>query len=72
MMKVVIRFSSREELKALPILLRHSAGMVLPNRTYVLDPEAVKALTKARVQFTTICSDSAPPGVQGATADERV
>ena len=39
-MKVMIRFTEREELKALPVLVRHSPGMVLPNRTYVISAEA--------------------------------
>lgn len=32
-MKLAIRLSKREEAKALPILLRHSPGMVLTDRT---------------------------------------
>ena len=38
-MKAVIQFTKPEEVRALPILLRHSAGTILPNRTYVLDEE---------------------------------
>jgi hypothetical protein len=56
-MKLVIRFSAREELKALPILLRHSPGMGLPNRTYVVGVEAARALTDAGVQYTKISRD---------------
>ena len=33
---MVIQLSEREEAKALLILLRHSRGVVLPNRVYVL------------------------------------
>jgi hypothetical protein len=66
-MKVVIRFSEKEELKALPILLRKSSGMVLPKRTYILDDDAVRLLRKARVRFTEIAGDaeaaSAPSSV---------
>ena len=51
-MKVIIHLTSREELRALPILLRHSPGMALPNRTYVLGEEAVTALREAGVRFT--------------------
>ena len=43
-MTVVVRFTSREEARALPILLRHSPGVILTNRTYVLHGEAVEAL----------------------------
>jgi hypothetical protein len=51
-MKVKIRLSSREEAKALPILRRHSPGMVLPNGTYVISEGAANALNNAGVKFT--------------------
>ena len=50
-MKVVVRFTEAEEARALPILLRHSPGIVLPNRTYVLDEHAVAALRGSGVGF---------------------
>jgi len=50
--KVVIQMSASEEAKALPILLRHSPGMVLPNRTYVLHEEAARSLREAGVEFS--------------------
>ena len=34
-MKVVIRLTEREELKALPIRLRHSPGMMLRDSGYI-------------------------------------
>jgi hypothetical protein len=51
-MKVVIRLNKREEAKALPILLRHSPGTILPERTYVISEDAVASLRKAGVKFT--------------------
>jgi hypothetical protein len=51
-MKVVIRMSAKQEARALPILLRHSLGTVLPDRTYVISGEAAKALRAAGVRFT--------------------
>ena len=50
----VIRLSEREEAKALPILLRHSQGTVLPDRTYVLGDLAVEALRRAGVVFQVL------------------
>jgi hypothetical protein len=50
-MKVAIQFSKREEAKALPILLRHSPGMILRNRIYVISDGAVRALRRAGVKF---------------------
>lgn len=60
-MRVIIRLSAREELRALPILLRHSTGMVLPERTYIISPDAARALRDARVRFTVLCSEASPP-----------
>ena len=71
-MSVVVRFTSREEAKALPVLLRHSTGMVLPDRTYVLHQEAVEALRAADVHFTELGRETAAPSVAGAIAGERI
>jgi hypothetical protein len=71
-MTVVIRLTSREEAKALPILLRHSPGTVLPNRTYVLRQEAVEALRAAGVRFTELSRESGVPGITGAVVGERI
>jgi len=68
-MTVVIRLSSREEARALPILLRHSPGVVLPDRTYVLRPEAVEALRAAGVRFTELSRENKVPG---AIVGERI
>jgi hypothetical protein len=50
-MNVVIQMTKREEAKALPILLRHTPGAVLPERTYVISEEAARALREAGVTF---------------------
>ena len=71
-MKVMIRLSAREELKALPILLRHSPGMVLPNRTYVIGADAARALRGAGVQFAELGGETNPPSLEGAEAGERI
>lgn len=51
-MNVAIRISEEEELKALPILLRHSPGMMLRNGTYVVTADAARRLRQKGVQFT--------------------
>jgi hypothetical protein len=43
-MRVAIRLTKAQQLKALPILLRHSTGMMLPGRIFVITPEAALAL----------------------------
>jgi hypothetical protein len=70
--KVVIRFNARQEAKALPIILRHSPGMILANRTYILDEGVVKVLRAERIKFTEISSEVKGPGVGGAISGERV
>ncbi|HUE71577.1 MAG TPA: hypothetical protein VMP01_11895 [Pirellulaceae bacterium] len=70
-MTVVIRLTSRAEAKALPILLRHSPGMVLPDRTYVLHQGTVDALRAADVRFTELSRESSVPDV-GAVAGEKI
>ena len=64
-MKIVVRFSEKQEAKALPILLRHSPGMVLPKRTYILAEVAVKKLLKEGIKFQEICREMAAYGGDG-------
>jgi hypothetical protein len=71
-MKIAIRFTAKEELKAVPILMRHSPGMMLPGDIYVLSEEAVAALREAGVRFTEVTSKVASPGLEGATTGERI
>jgi hypothetical protein len=60
-MKVIVRLTEGEELKALPLLLRHSRGMVLPNRTYILTEDALRVLRTSDIRFTEVSrADVAP------------
>ena len=70
-MKVAVRFPSpQEEEKALPILLRHSPGMILQGPTYVLSQYAVDAIRAAGVVFTSVANEGSVQGVE--PAGERV
>ena len=71
-MKAVIQFTKPEEARALPILLRHSAGAILPNRTYVLDEESATELRKLGIRFVTLSRESSAPSLEGVGAGERV
>jgi hypothetical protein len=71
-MNIAVRFSKAEELKAVPILMRYSPGMMLPGDIYVISPEAAEALRKAGVRFTEVTSETAPPGGEGAASGERI
>ena len=71
-MKVVIQLTQAEEANALPILLRHSPGTVLPNRTYVIDEAAATKLREAGIQFTELSRESNAPSLEGAGFCERI
>ena len=66
-----MQLSREEEAKALPILLRHSPGMILPERTYVLSEEAAGLLRNAGVRFTQLSRDALAPCLE-EVAGERV
>ncbi|MEK7686137.1 MAG: hypothetical protein AAB466_12010 [Verrucomicrobiota bacterium] len=70
-MKVIIHLTEAEEAKALPILLRHSPGVVLPHRTYVLSKDALRALRRANVRFSELSREAAAPSLE-EVAGERV
>jgi hypothetical protein len=71
-MRVVVQFTVREEERALPILLRHSPGMVLRDRVYVLTEDAVNAIHSAGIRFTELSRETDPPVPEGTAIGERV
>ena len=71
-MKVVIQMSEEDELKALPILLRHSPGMMLRNGTYVVSVDAARRLRQEGVEFAELGREAAAPGVEGVGSGERI
>jgi hypothetical protein len=71
-MKVVIRLSAKQEARALPILLRHSPGAILPDRTYVISEEAARALRDAGIDFSELSREANAPGLEGVESGERV
>ena len=70
--KVLVQFSAREEAKALPVLLRHSPGMVLPDRKYLISADAVQSLRQAGISFTEVGRETEAPDLEGAGAGERI
>ena len=71
-MKIIIQISETEEKKALPILLRHSPGTILPNRIYVVSEKVAKKLREAGIQFTELSRESHAPSLQGVGSGERI
>jgi hypothetical protein len=68
----VIRFTEREEARALPILLRHSQGTVLADRTYVLGDSAVEALRNAGITFHELSRIGVSSTTEGVGVGERI
>jgi len=71
-MKVVIRMTEDEELKALPILVRHSPGIMLRNGTYVVSADAVRKLREAGVEFRELGREAVAPDLEGVGSGERI
>ncbi len=71
-MKVAIQMSEEEELKALPILLRHSPGMMLRGGTYVVTADAARRLRQEGVRFAELGREAAAPGLEGVGSGERI
>jgi hypothetical protein len=53
-MKVVIRFTAKQEAKGMPFLFRHSPGMILQDRTYIVTEAAASLLRSKGIKFTEI------------------
>ena len=70
-MKIIIQLSREEEAKTLPILLRHSPGMIFPERTYVLGEQVAGLLRNAGVRFTQSSREAFAPCLE-EVAGERV
>lgn len=71
-MRIIIRVEEKDGAKAWGLLVRHSPGAALPNRTFIVSEEAAKALRAAGVHFTEIGRDNEAPTVTEIVAGERI
>jgi hypothetical protein len=71
-MRIVIQIAAADDAKAWALLQRHSPGMALPHRTFVVSEEAVRALHDAGIRFTEISRDAVTGTDQGVLAGERI
>jgi hypothetical protein len=72
-MNVIIRFTPEAELQAIPILLRHSPGRILPERTYIVEASAAAALREAGISYREVTPTiSLPPTVEDTIIGERI
>lgn len=70
--KVVIQLTDVEEARALPILLRHSPGTILPERTYILDMDVVKMLSESGIRFQVLSREVELQNLAGVGPSERI
>jgi hypothetical protein len=71
-MNIVLQFTAEEEAKALPILLRHSPGSILPNRTYIVEQSAAQALQDAGVAYREVRPQLKLPVIEDLSIGERI
>jgi len=71
-MKTVIQVGESDDAKAWALLQRHSPGVALPNRTFVVSPEAADALRQAGIRFQVLSDDSRALTEEGVAAGERI
>ena len=70
-MRIVIQVAVRDDSKAWDLLQRHSAGVALPNRTYIVSEDASRALTRAGIHFTELSREGIANDM-GTAAGERI
>jgi len=68
-MRTVIRVSARDSVNAWGLLVRHSRGVALPDRVFVVSEEAVRALRNEGVRFSELSREAS---VSRAIAGERI
>ncbi len=71
-MRNVIQVAKSDDAKAWALLQRHSQGMALPNRTFVVSDAAVEALRHAGIQVTVLSQESRNLLEEGAASGERI
>jgi hypothetical protein len=71
-MKVVIQVAEADDAKAWAILQRHSPGVALPKRTFVVSPEALAALRQAGVRPVVLSDNGGAVTEAGVASGERI
>jgi hypothetical protein len=73
-MKVVIQVAAEDDAKAWALMVRHSPGVALPNRTFVVSEELVHALRDAGIHFKELPHDAETQvtGLNGVLTGERI
>lgn len=57
-MKVVIQVAEVDDAKAWAVLQRHTPGVALANRTFVVSKDAAEALNQAAIRFVVLSDET--------------
>ncbi|MCH7726714.1 MAG: hypothetical protein IH991_09575 [Planctomycetes bacterium] len=71
-MKLVIQIAESDDARAWALLQRHSPGVALPDRTFVVGNEAAVALRDAGIHFSVLSTDAATMTDEGVATGERI
>lgn len=71
-MRLVVQIDEADDARAWAVLQRHSPGVALPNRTFVVSEEAVQALRQAGVRFLILSDDGHSLTEEGVASGERI
>jgi hypothetical protein len=71
-MHVIVQVAKKDRAKAWEILLEHSPGTALPDRTFIISLSAARALRKARVKFKEISRVADSALLTGVFSGERI
>jgi hypothetical protein len=71
-MKIVIQVAEADDARAWDLLQRHSPGVALPNRTFVISAAAAEALRQEGVRFVVLSRDTDKLTEEGVGAGERI
>jgi hypothetical protein len=71
-MRVFIQIAETDSARAWALLVRHSPGTALPDRTFIVSEDATRALREAGIKFEEISRDPGVPWEGGSVTGERI
>jgi hypothetical protein len=71
-MKTVIQVEKADDARAWALLQRHSQGVALPNRTFVVSDSAVEALRQAGIRLTVLSDEVCALTEERVASGERI
>jgi hypothetical protein len=71
-MYVVVQIAKKDSARAWGVLVRHSAGTALPDRTFIVSQDAVRALREAGVKLKEVALVADPSAYSAMVSGERI